>query len=159
MGDASHDIRARTMDFNHDGLDDVIVFSREANNGKGWPVNSRIQFYLNKGNGIFDDVTSTILVGYDTHSNASYNPIIADFNNDGLLDIFISDASFGVPSNSTAILMQQANGTFVDSYRKELSALVNSQGGAATILKGPDNFWYLVSEWQQYFGDTSLNMY
>jgi len=159
MGAASHDVRARTMDFNHDGLDDVIVFSRESWNGTEWRVNSRIQFYLNKGNGVFDDVTSTTLIGYDTHSNASYNPIIADFNDDGLLDIFISDASFGTPSNSTAILLQQANGTFVDSYRKELSALVNSQGGLATITKGPDNFWYLVSEYQIKGGDTSLTMY
>lgn len=159
MGSASHDIRARTMDFNHDGLDDVIVFSRELWNGNEWPVNSRIQFYLNKGHGVFDDVTSTTLIGYDTLSTASYNPIIADFNGDGLLDIFISDATFSGPSNSTAILIQQPNGTFVDSYRKELSALVDAKGGAATITKGPDGFWYLVSEWQQYFGDTSLTMY
>ena len=159
MGDKSHDFRIRTMDFNHDGLDDVIVFSRETFDGTKWPENARIQFYLNKGNGVFDDVTSTELVGFDTHCNLSYNPIFEDFNGDGLIDIFTSETSWEGNSNSTAILMQQPNGTFVHSYRKELSALVKPNGGLSTIMKGSDNAWYLVSEYQQRGGDASLTMY
>jgi hypothetical protein len=158
MGDKSHDFRIRTMDFNHDGLDDVIVFSRETFDGTKWPENDRIQFYLNKGNGVFDDVTSTELIGFDTHSNLDYNPIFADFNGDGLIDIFTSESSWEGTSNSTAILMQQPDGTFVDSYRKELSALVKPNGGLSTIMKGPDNAWYLVNEFEHYFGDADLTI-
>lgn len=86
----SHDVRAKALDFNNDGLMDVIVFSRGGWNGNEWPVISEVQFLKNLGNGVFEDLTETTLIGYKNDTNISYNPIIADFNKDGLDDIYLS---------------------------------------------------------------------
>jgi Ca2+-binding RTX toxin-like protein len=141
----SHDIRVRPMDFTHDGLMDVIVFSRMSWDGKEWPQKSEIQFLKNLGNGLFEDVTETTLIGYNTSSFVSYNPIIADFNGDGLLDLYTSESSWEATNNSTAILMQKSNGTFIETGRKQLSALLDSWGGMSNIAKGPNGQYYIVS--------------
>jgi Ca2+-binding RTX toxin-like protein len=141
----SHDIRVRPMDFTHDGLMDVIVFSSSDWDGKEWPQKSEIQFLKNLGNGLFEDVTETTLIGYNTSSFVSYNPIIADFNGDGLLDLYTSESSWEATNNSTAILMQKSNGTFIETGRKQLSALLDSWGGMSNIAKGPNGQYYIVS--------------
>ena len=141
----SHDVRVRPMDFTHDGLMDVIVFSRMSWDGKEWPQKSEIQFLKNLGNGLFEDVTETTLIGYNTSSFVSYNPIIADFNGDGLLDLYTSESSWEATNNSTAILMQKSNSTFIETGRKQLSALLDSWGGMSNIAKGPNGQYYIVS--------------
>ena len=56
--------------------------TRETWNGREWPINSRIQFLKNTGDGKFVDVTADVLVGYQTQSNVSYNPVFVDLNGD-----------------------------------------------------------------------------
>jgi Ca2+-binding RTX toxin-like protein len=141
----SHDVRVRPMDFTHDGLMDVIVFSRMSWDGKEWPQKSEIQFLKNLGNGLFEDVTETTLIGYNTSSFVSYNPIIADFNGDGLLDLYTSESSWEATNNSTAILMQKPNSTFIETGRKQLSALLDNWGGMSNIAKGPGGDYFVVS--------------
>lgn len=143
----SHDVRARAFDFNNDGLMDVIVFSRGGWNGNQWPEVSEVQFLKNLGNGVFEDVTETTLIGYKNDTNISYNPIIADFNKDGLDDIYLSESAFSSVYDSTAILLQKSNGTFVETDRTELSQYVQNYGGISTIAKGPDgnNFMIVMS--------------
>ena len=157
LGNSGHNVRVKAFDFNADGLIDVIVFTRENWNGSQWPVNSRIQFLKNNGKGVFSDVTSDVLVGYATNSNASYVPVFLDLNGDRLVDIFLSESQFGA-SNSTAMLIQNTGGKFVDTGRVQLSAQVSESGGIATVLRGPEGRIYFVFETQSIGGNASLSL-
>jgi hypothetical protein len=158
LGTESHDVRARALDFNHDGLLDVLVFSRQAWDGKQWPENSRIQFLQNNGNGNFVDVTDTKLVDYQTASNVTYTPVFRDFNQDGLIDIFVSESDFDGSNRSTALLMQQSNGTFVDTGRSTFARHLADGGGMAGIVLGPSGQYHVVFENQTEGGRASLQM-
>jgi hypothetical protein len=143
----SHDIRARGLDFSGDGLLDLLVFSRmnfDSSTGT-WPEVSEIQFLENMGEGSFVDVTDQIRIGYNTSTNVTYNPIIRDINGDGLVDIFTDDATFSSTHDSAAILLHQSNGTFVDTAREPLSAILSGNGGMGNVAQGPNQNWYLVS--------------
>jgi Ca2+-binding RTX toxin-like protein len=153
----SHDIRASSLDFNNDGKKDVVVISRPSYDGKSWPQYSEVQFLQNEGNGAFVDVTASVLKNYDIRSPASYAPDLRDFNHDGLIDIFLSEGSFENTKNSTAILFQQKDGTFIDSYRHTLSSLVKTSGKAAIAL-GPDNNYHLVTSLQKDSGVTDVDI-
>ena len=145
----SLDICAEAIDFNHDGLLDVTVFSRADFNGTIWPSLSAVQFLKNLGNGVFEDSTSMMLSGYKNNTNASYTPEFGDFNNDGLLDMFLSGRNTPNSSpfhDSTTLLLQQPNGVFLDTGRNTLSAAVNSVVGLATLAHGPDGKTFLVTE-------------
>ncbi len=144
-GGNSHDVRARALDFSHDGLMDVIVFSRMTWDGSKWPEISAVQFLKNIGKGVFEDVTETVLVGYTHKNSIGYNPIIADFNNDGLEDIFIGESDYSA-SNSTVLLMQKPNGTFVETARSQLSALTPTGNNLSNIAKGPEGNYYVISQ-------------
>jgi len=150
--DNSHDVRAEPFDFNQDGLVDVIVFSRAGWNGYEWPTISEIQFLKNLGGGIFEDVTDRVVVGYDHNSGIAYNPIIADFNGDSLLDIYSSEVSWAGPNNSTALLMQKTDGTFVETARKQLSSTLDTWGGMSNIAKGPGGEYFIVSTSHDVYG-------
>jgi Ca2+-binding RTX toxin-like protein len=142
----SHDVRARAFDFTDDGLLDILVFSRKWWDGTQWPVASKMQFLENKGDGQFEDVTSNVLTSYNEGTNVAYAPVFRDFNKDGLVDIFLSDSSWASENLSTAILLQQQNGTFAEQGRQTLSAGLQSSGGMAGIVYGPDDSFYIVSE-------------
>ena len=157
LGAIGHNVRAKAFDFNADGFMDVLVFTRETWNGTQWPVNSRIQFLKNNGNGKFVDVTSEVLVGYSTNSNASYSPVFLDLNGDGRVDIFLSESQYGA-SNSTAMLIQSTDGRFIDTARAQLSAQVSANGGMATALRGPGGKIYFAFESQSYGGGASLSL-
>jgi len=149
-GIKSHDVRVESLDFNNDGKLDVILFSRaKAAMPDPWPELSRIQFYKNTGSGTFEDVTSTMLSGYNIDSNVAYSPVFRDFNGDGKIDIFLSDNSFGDVHDSTTMLIQQSNGTFVDTARSILSSAVSPNGGLATVAKGPDGNYYLITSYEE----------
>ena len=157
LGEIGHNVRAKAIDFNADGWMDVLVFTRETWNGSQWPVNSRIQFLKNTGGGQFVDVTADVLVGYDSQSNASYHPVFIDLNGDGRVDVFLSESQYGA-SNSTALLIQGGNGQYVDTARTQLSALVNANGGMATVLRGPAASLYFAFETQYYGGVANLRL-
>ena len=157
LGASGHNVRAKAFDFNADGLMDVLVFTRENWNGTQWPTNSRIQFLKNNGNGNFVDVTADLLVGYATNSNASYSPVFLDLNGDRRVDIFLSESQFGA-SNSTSMLIQNADGKFVDTARAQLSAQLNASGGMATVLRGPGGTLYFAFEAQSYGGGATLSL-
>jgi hypothetical protein len=157
LGSSGHNVRAKAFDFNTDGLMDVLVFTRENWDGNQWPVNSRIQFLKNNGGGQFVDVTSDVLIGYSTHSNVSYSPVFIDINGDRRVDVFLSESQYGA-SNSTALLIQNSDGKFVDTARSQLSAQVSSNGGMATALRGPGGAIYFAFESQTYGGGASLSL-
>ena len=140
-GNASHDMRVRAVDFDNDGLTDIVVFSVRAQVPVGSTYQSEIQFLKNTGNRIFVDVTDSIRQGYNTASMLGYVPNFKDFNNDGLLDLFVS----GVADTGTNILLQNSQGQFVS--RSDLITTWNIQPSEqVAIAKGPGNQFYLVKE-------------
>lgn len=145
---SSHDIRAVAVDFNNDGKLDVVTFGyRFGAADTGVEHRSEIQFLKNKGDGIFEDVTDTIRIDYDMKGSVGYVPIVRDINGDGKLDIFISGPDwFSTGYNSTTLLIQSAEGKFIDSKRKEISSYIDSGGGQATVARGPGGVNYLVKE-------------
>jgi hypothetical protein len=153
-GWAPHGIRNFSMDFNHDGLMDVVVIDNLSGNGINM---SEMQFLQNNGAGSFTDVTDDVLVNYSTDTQASYNPVIMDVNNDGLDDIFLS-ASDHIQfenHNSTRVLIQTTEGKFVESYSdvftdfytQVYSMTANSLdwGQPIMIVQGPDSEKYLFT--------------
>jgi len=143
-----HGIRNIAMDFNGDGVDDIIVFDRLRSI-------SAIQFLANDGAGNFTDVTSTTLQNFDENYIGGYNPVVSDFNGDGLLDIQISGTDFDGNYNSTKVLLQSSDGKFVESYVDTFKAFhdeieaatANATGLDQTIrvLDGPNGERFLVS--------------
>jgi hypothetical protein len=147
---SSHDIRARPIDFNGDGLLDVLVFSYLADYSKTLQQNdhkSEIQFLLNNGQGRFTDVTDQYRINYDVKGYVGYYPQVIDFNLDGLPDIFSSNPDWMPSYNSTTLLLQQQTGKFVDTHRDLFRANVTTNNLSQSIIAtGPDNTKYLVSE-------------
>lgn len=149
-----HEIRNFTMDFNNDGVQDVVVVS----NLSGNDINmSAMQFLRNDGGGSFTDVTDSVLVNYDHNIQASYQPVIIDVNNDGLDDILLSgsdDMATGY-HDATRVLIQTSDGKFVQKYDEVFSdfynQIYNSTSNAINwaqpinIVVGPAGEKYLFS--------------
>jgi len=149
-----HAVRNISMDFNSDGHMDVIVFSTLEGRGltNGY---SEIQFLRNDGAGTFTDVTDSVLVGYTHERSTTYNPVIMDVNNDGILDILVSNANFGINSDkTTAVLLGTVEGKFVESHASVFQDFTNqikaSTAGGGTVhpisvVRGPGGNVYLFS--------------
>lgn len=142
----SHDIRAVPIDFNDDGLLDVITIGYGFGLGDYFEHRSEIQFLLNKGQGVFEDVTTTYREDYDTSGYVGYTPQLVDVNLDGRLDLFMSMPDWLPRYNSTSLLLQQQDHTFVDIARTLLTTAIESGGGQGALAKGPNNTFYLVTE-------------
>jgi hypothetical protein len=143
---SSHDIRAVPFDFNDDGLLDVIVISYGYGLGDIALHRSEVQFLLNKSNGVFEDVTSTYRIGFDVSGYVSYMPQLVDINQDGRLDLFLSQPDWLPKYNSTTLLLQQQDKTFVDTARSLVTSAIDSRGGQGVIAQGPNKTMYLVTE-------------
>ena len=151
--DEYHTIRAVTFDFDNNGVDDVVTISTldKDDNIHGY---TEVQFLKNDGSGNFTDVTDQVLTNFDNNQIASYNPVLIDVNNDGLLDLMMSTRAF-VDEPSTSILVQSTDGTFTEQYVEEFDAYNDTlrslgDGDAVTdpshsIVSGPNGKKYLVS--------------
>ena len=149
-----HAVRNISMDFNGDGRMDVIVFSTLEGRGltNGY---SEIQFLRNDGAGVFVDVTDSVLVGYTHERSITYNPVIMDVNNDGILDILVSNSNFGINADrTTAVLLGTVEGKFVESHASVFqdftNQIKNSTPGAGTVhpislVRGPGGNVYMFS--------------
>ena len=94
------------LDFDGDGRQDIIfVNGGETPNGKS-PVPVRNALYRNLGNGKFQDVAAQ--AGVDRINFYGMGVAIADYDNDGFPDLFIT----GYPE--CALFHNNGNGTFTD---------------------------------------------
>jgi hypothetical protein len=96
-------------DFDNDGLFDLVVTS--------WAPSEPMAFYRNKGDGTFEERASAAGLEKQT---GGLNCMQTDYNNDGLMDIFIPRGSW-MPSNLAqrpSLLKNNGNGTFTDVTRE-----------------------------------------
>ena len=157
---ASHDVRILPFDFSGDGMVDAIEMSVPSITDGVWPDYSEMQFLLNKGAGVFEDVTDSILVDYPNQITSSYDPVFIDINNDGRTDIFLSDVDSNT-YDSTLCLMQHADGKFyavgssefADIWTASVTATTQLDtgyvhsvwGNSMTIVKAADGNNYIFS--------------
>ena len=88
-------------DYNNDGCMDILVLRG------GWEFPVRKSLLKNNCDGTFTDVTAAS--GLDAVVTSSQTAVWADFNNDGLLDLFIGNEN--APSQ---LFRNKGNGTFDD---------------------------------------------
>jgi hypothetical protein len=99
-------------DYNNDGLKDIFVL-RGA--WKGKYGREPVSLLRNNGDGTFTDVTkeSGLLKLHPTQT-----AVWADFNNDGWLDVFVGNESFGDNVYPCELFLNNHDGTFTESAMK-----------------------------------------
>ena len=149
-----HHVRVVNHDYNEDGTDDVIVFSRPFDYND---EESAIQFLQNDGSGNFTDTTSSTLIGFDTDSHSTYKPTFFDVNGDGKIDIVVSGGDYGGTNDSHQFLLKTQDNKYIASYQTMLTGFLDdaklavghgtadSGGATVTIFKGDDGNKYLVT--------------
>lgn len=130
VNDASTTVVA---DFNKDGNADIVIFSF-----RGTYYEGNYSFYAGKGDGTFN-YTYTATLGMSL--SAADDGIVADFNNDGNLDIAISVQDYSSNSNTISIMLGNGDGTFsapamygFTGRYAELAALDLNHDGATDIV-------------------------
>jgi ASPIC and UnbV/FG-GAP-like repeat len=132
-------------DYDNDGYIDLAV-----------GVTGLSLFYRNNGDGSFAKITNTFPGTYDAIPpvRGDYTPAWADYDNDGFLDLFLSDGDpFGSPVQR--LYRNNGNGTFA---RITTGPLVADTGHARTAAWGDyDNDGYLDVVLSEY--ETTKSLY
>ena len=93
-------------DVNNDGLADVYLTMNTAEN----------KLFLNQGNFVFKDVTSTALVGGS--KGWSTGVVMVDINNDGWLDIYVCNAGLASgEARENELFINNQDGTFTEQAK------------------------------------------
>ena len=127
-------------DYDNDGLLDMYVPREGQLAGTGGTL------YHNNGNGTFSDVTAA--AGLTSTAN-SWAAVWGDYDNDGLLDLFVTNSgadSIG-SGNGNMLYHNNGNGTFTDKASDEGVALednVSQHKGAAWADYNNDGFLDLI---------------
>jgi hypothetical protein len=136
---------ATSFDINKDGLADIVASVRfnynQFNSGKGdYPV----RIFMNNGNGSFTETTTSVMPSILKQEATStiagsvsnnqvlrfnpFTPLPADFNNNGLIDLFIA-GDFG----GSKMLYQQPDGRFID-FTEESGVMISTTGMGAQVF-------------------------
>jgi len=154
----SHDIRVLAFDFDNSGTVDAVIFSRPWLTNGQWPSFSEIQFNKNLGGGVFQDVTDTTLIGYDNTLPAPYHPVLADINNDGLIDIVLGGTQWD-SNRGAQVLIHTKDHKYVASYadiiqafadqslnlEKTINSTASFGANGIAFVRGPDGVMYLAT--------------
>jgi hypothetical protein len=97
----------RFADFDGDGIDDVIASVYAAQSD----TTSRILFFHGTGGGHFVEDTAFTALGLGGYDETL---VVADFDNDGDLDIFLPKYTFYDPNEHNYLLMNDGHGHFTD---------------------------------------------
>ena len=130
-------------DYNNDGLLDLYI-SRGKQSGKGILSNT---LYHNNGDGTFSDVTNSAHVDDGTNTWAA---AWGDYDNDGLLDLFVARPGTGIigPGNANILYHNNGDGTFTDVAAQEGVALQDDQLTSA----------HKLAAWGDYDNDGFLDL-
>ena len=94
-------------DINNDGLDDIFFSGNEVND----------QLYLNQGNMVFKNISKSS--GIANQNNWSTGASMADVNNDGFIDIYVSTVSdFKNLKGHNRLYINNGDLTFTESSKK-----------------------------------------
>ena len=155
------------IDFNHDGFPDLIAFQNDISPTVYNPV--PILAYRNDGYGHFTESTAQVLG--DVKSTGNCSCVVADFNGDGLDDLFVVDLGSEGTANyfqgaGYYLYIQKPDGTLVNEASVRLPKFIENKYFAAegdidgdgsldlivASAGGPD-YQLLVNNGQGYFSD------
>ena len=109
-------------DIDNDGYPDICVVALD---------NETFPVYKNTGKGDFVEVTAKSKMAQLSAAMAGYSPMIADFDNDGWKDIFVSRGHVQSPLAAPRLVIDQHNSVFRNLGGMEFSALTDEAGFAA----------------------------
>lgn len=126
-------------DINNDGRSDLLLVGGLGN-----------RLYINRGEGVFEDITDTAGISWQraddkTHGEAR-QPIIADFDNDGLQDILITYVD-----DQHRLYRNLGNETFADVTAQSGLGGKGKVGGPATVFDYDNDG--LLDVYVTYFGN------
>jgi hypothetical protein len=118
-------------DYDNDGYLDLVI----TDYWDGYYRPAMITLYHNNGDGTFANVTGIVGGGNDTGAEplarkriSAFQPVFFDYNNDGFLDLFVSEDCFNpLICKGNILLRNNGNGTFTD---------VTVAAGAQAIMNG-----------------------
>lgn len=110
---ANQSFRARIVDFNKDGKNDIVLCSAEDINNNLFPTHNRI--LINLGNGRFNNSSVINLPDFDPtiSSYGNEDMIVDDLNGDGLNDIIAVNRNSSYRNWNIFAYIQQSNGSFI----------------------------------------------
>jgi len=106
-------------DLNNDGRPDIVFVALE---------NETFPVYQNDGKGGFLDVTAQSGMTALSNSMAGYSPVIADFDNDGWKDLFVSRGHVQSPNMAGRTVVDQPNTVFRNLGNGKWTALTREAG-------------------------------
>ena len=109
-------------DLNNDGYPDLAIVALD---------NETFPVYQNNGKGGFIEITAKSGMTLLSNQMMGYSPNIADFDNDGWKDIFVSRGDVQSPAMASRRQIDQPNTVFRNSPERKWSALTEDAGFAA----------------------------
>jgi len=109
-------------DLNNDGLPDIVLVAL---------ANETFPIYQNAGKGQFIEVTASSGMTALCNPMAGFSPNIADFDNDGWKDIFVSRGDVSSPDMSFREVVDQPNSVFRNLGNGKWAALTEEAGFTA----------------------------
>lgn len=130
-----------TLDLGHgdatnDGFEDLYVANDFGTD----------RFYLNNGNGTFTDKTATA-IGFDTRKGMNVD--WGDYNNDGWLDIYVTNIYDDYMKECSMLWQNMGDGTFVD-VSSEVGTCDTGWGWGAKFVDYDNDGWldlYVMNGW------------
>jgi enediyne biosynthesis protein E4 len=110
------------QDLNNDGYPDIVLVALD---------NETFPVYLNNGKGAFNEVTAKSGMTLLSGPMSGYSPNIADFDNDGWKDIFVSRGDVQSPAMAGRRVIDQPNTVFRNIPGGKWSALTDEAGFSA----------------------------
>jgi hypothetical protein len=106
-------------DLDNDGFPDIVLVGLD---GESFPI------YRNTGKGGFEEVTRESGMTRLSLSMAGYSPNIADFDNDGWKDIFVSRGHVESLDSAATVVVEQPNTVFRNLGGMKFAALTAEAG-------------------------------
>jgi hypothetical protein len=110
------------QDLNNDGLPDIVVVALD---------NETFPIYYGNGQGGFEEVTAKTGMSLLSNPMSGYSPNIADFDNDGWKDIFVSRGDVQSPAMAARRKIDQPNTVFRNIGGTKFVALTEEAGFTA----------------------------
>ena len=106
-------------DLDNDGYPDIVLVALD---------NETFPVFRNNRNGTFVDITEKSLMTLLSVSMAGYSPTIADFDNDGWKDIFVTRGHVQSLESSSRMRVEQHNTVFANQGQGRFRALTEEAG-------------------------------